>query len=40
MKKKQYMVKKGRRSFDNNGFESPMLKAYWKRVDAEAAEEE
>lgn len=40
MKKKQYMVKKGRRRFDNNGFESPMWKAYWERVDAEAAAKE
>ncbi len=30
------MTKNGRRMFDNNGFESPMWKAYWARIDAEA----
>ena len=39
MKKKQYMAKKGRRRFDNNGFESPLCKSYWARGDAEKEKE-
>lgn len=35
MRKKQYMTKKGRRMYDNNGYASPTWKAYWARVDAE-----
>ena len=33
------MAKKGRRRFDNNGFESPLWKAYWARIDAEKEKE-
>ena len=29
-----------RRMVDNNGYESPLWKAYWARIDAEAKEEE
>jgi len=32
---KKYMAKKGRRRFDNNGYESPVWKAYWAKIDAE-----
>tara|TARA_B100000073_G_C23359140_1_gene422109 strand:- start:164 stop:307 length:144 start_codon:yes stop_codon:yes gene_type:complete len=34
-RKKQYKAKKGRRIFDNNGYESPVWKAYWAKIDAE-----
>ena len=31
------MSKKGKRMFDNNGFESLVWKAYWERVEADRA---
>jgi hypothetical protein len=36
---KKYMTSKGRRRFDNNGYESPVWKAYWAKIDADETEE-
>lgn len=36
-RKKQYLAKNGRRMHDNNGYASPMWKAYWEKVDRQEA---